>query len=290
MKNHGMRFGCQTYTWQMSIDKYRGKLESIASTVKAAGMEGLEPELCMLGDFAANPAGMRECLMKHGVELGALCLVCDWRGSKETPDELAKADSAIAMLKDYFPSAILALCQMPGEDRLNLRTRQVNAIACVNAIGRRAADSGVKAAFHPNSPAGSAFRVEEDYKILLDGLDSRFAAFAPDAGHIAKGGMDPVKLVKDHSAIIKHVHFKDMDETGRWVEMGRGAIDFHGIVAALEESGYKGWIMVEDESALAESDPDAATIFNGKYIASNFKRTNASGQESRRRTITGDRL
>jgi len=37
MKTGRIRFGCQTYTWQMSFEKYRGKIEHIIATVKASG-------------------------------------------------------------------------------------------------------------------------------------------------------------------------------------------------------------------------------------------------------------
>lgn len=266
MKNGKIRFGCQTYTWQMSFERFAGKIEHIASIVRKSGMKGLEPELCMLGGCASDPARLKALLDAQGVELGALCLVCDWRCEKESGEEREKADAAIRMLKEVFPAAVLALCQMPGKDRAELKARQRNAISCINEIGRRAAGAGIVAAFHPNSPAGSIFRVEEDYKTLLDGMDSRHLGFAPDAGHIAKGGMDPVKTIEGAIELVRHVHFKDMDASGAWVEMGRGVIDFPGIAKALKGAGYEGWIMVEDESALAERDPDAATLANGNYI------------------------
>jgi inosose dehydratase len=265
-----IRFGCQTYTWQMSFEKYRGRIEHIISTVAASGMKGLEPELCMLGAFASEPERLRDCLQENGVTLGALCLVCDWRGEQETAEELALANRTIAMLKTYFPGTALALCQMPGVDRENLAERQKNALACVNAVAARAQGEGILSAFHPNSPAGSVFRSEDDYKTLMDGFDAKVVGFAPDAGHIAKGGMDPVKVFRDYSAVVRHVHFKDMDVSGNWIEIGRGCIDFHGIYEVLRSSGYRGWIMIEDESTLAERDPDAATLWNGKYIRENF--------------------
>jgi inosose dehydratase len=271
MKKNSIRFGCQTYTWQMSFDKYRGKMEHIISAVKASGMTGLEPEVCMLGDFRSKPDRLRNCLDSHGIGLGALCIACDWRDDRETPEEFDQANVVIQMLSNYFPGSLLVLCQMPGEDRQNLAVRQKNALACVNAVGARAADSGVVAAFHPNSPPGSIFRVEEDYNIVFDGLDSEKVGFAPDAGHIAKGGMDPVKIFRDSIALIRHVHFKDMDQSGKWIEMGRGCIDFQGIYKILQDSNYDGWIMVEDESELAEKDPDLATLLNGKYVAEHFK-------------------
>jgi inosose dehydratase len=265
-----IRFGCQTYTWQMSFDKYKDKIEHIISIVSAAGMSGLEPELGMLGAFASQPERLRDCLNQAGVTLGALCLVCDWRGARETPEEIALADATIAMLAEFFPGTLLALCQMPGADRKNLAERQHHAVTCINAVATRAQAVGIRSAFHPNSPEGSIFRKEDDYEVLIDGLDPKVVGFAPDAGHIAKGGMDPVQVFRDYASIIRHVHFKDMDASGDWIEMGRGCIDFRGIHAVLKKSGYDGWIMIEDESKLAEHDPDAATLWNGKFVTENL--------------------
>lgn len=265
-----IRFGCQTYTWQMSFEKYRGKVEHIISTVHASGLGGLEPELCMLGDFADDPKRFQRVLQTHGVTLAALCLVCDWREPKESAEEATQANAVITLLRDHFPESILVLCQMPGSGRTNLPERQKNALACINAVGKRAHAAGLVAAFHPNSPEGSIFRIADDYQVLLAGLDTAYVGFAPDAGHIAKGGMNPVAVIGEAVSMVRHVHFKDMDADGNWVEMGRGVIDFRAIVEVLNQAGYRGWIMIEDESALAEVDPDAATLANGAYIAKNF--------------------
>jgi len=103
---------------------------------------------------------------------------------------------------------------MHGTDRSNLHQRQVNAIACIDAIAGRAADLGIECSFHPNSPAGSVFRIKEDYLVLLDSLDSRIVGFAPDAGHIAKGGMDAIEIFNTYRSLIKHIHFKDITTSG----------------------------------------------------------------------------
>jgi inosose dehydratase len=66
--------------------------------------------------------------------------------------------------------------------------------------------------------------------------------------------------------LIQHVHFKDMTAAGEWTAMGAGVIDFPRIVTRLRDTGYDGWIMVEEESAEAETDPDAATAQNGVYL------------------------
>jgi inosose dehydratase len=260
-----VRFGCQFYTWQMSGDRYVGRLPHILEVVRAAGFAGIEPETCMLGAYYEDPLALKEVLDQHGLQLGAITLVCDWAGPVETEEERREAERLLEYMAS-FPDTHLMLCQMPGQDRSNLRPRQQNAIACVNAAAARAADRGIASSFHPNSPPGSVFRVEEDYAILLDGLDSRVVGFAPDTGHIAKGGIDVIEVIETYRSRIAHVHFKDIAATGEWVAMGAGVIDFPRIVTMLRDGGYDGWIMIEEESKAAEADPDAATIQNGAYL------------------------
>ena len=155
---------------------------------------------------------------------------------------------------------------MPGENRSDLRQRQKNAIACINDIANRATDCNLATSFHPNSPPGSVFRTEEDYKILLDGMDTAALGLAPDSGHIINGGIDVYKLFSDCASLINHVHFKDITDTGQWTAMGKGITDFPRIVSTLRDSGFKGWIMVEEESHAAKIDPDQAAATNGDYL------------------------
>jgi inosose dehydratase len=260
-----IQFGCQFYTWQMSGDRYVGKLPHILSVVDQAGFAGIEPETCMLGAYYVDPLALKDALDQYGLQLGAITLVCDWAGPVETDKEKGEAERLFRYM-EAFPGTHLMLCQMPGQDRANLRQRQQNAIACVNAVATRAADRGIVSSFHPNSPPGSVFRVQEDYQILLNGLDGRVVGYAPDTGHIAKGGIDVMRLLKTYRSTIVHVHFKDITATGEWAAMGAGVIDFPRVVTMLRDTGYTGWIMIEEESEAAEREPDVATLQNGAYL------------------------
>jgi inosose dehydratase len=257
--------GCQFYTWQMSGQRYVGQLTHILNIVRAAGFSGIEPETLMLGSYYDDPKALEEIITQFGLKLGAITLVCDWSGPVETEAEKREAEYIFKYMQ-YFPDTHLVLCQMPGEDRSNLLQRQENAIACVNQVARQAADLGIKCSFHPNSPPGSVFRTKEDYQKLLDNLDSRVVGFAPDTGHIVKGGMDAAEIIQSYISTVKHIHFKDITASNQWTAMGKGTIGFPQIVKILKDYGYDGWIMIEEESALAEIDPDKATIQNGEYI------------------------
>lgn len=260
-----IKFGCQFYTWQMSGERYVGKLPHILKVVKAAGFAGIEPETCMLGAYYDHPPVLQDALAQHSLQLGAIAFACNWSGPGETEEERREAERVFSYVK-LFPDTHLVLVQLPGKDRCNLRQRQADLIACVNAIAARATDRGIACSFHPNSPPGSVFRIQEDYRVLLDGLDSRLIGFAPDTGHIVKGGIDVIEIFETYRPLINHIHFKDITALGEWTAMGAGIIDFPRIVAILRDTGYGGWIMVEEESPEAEMDPDAATIKNGEYL------------------------
>lgn len=259
-----IKLACETYTWQMPGEQYKGKLEHIMEVCANAGFRGIEPETSFM-QHLEDPILMKEALDKYQLELAVLCVVEDWLGPKENEEERARADKWIEFLS-HFPETILLTVQMPQQDRSNLRERQDNMIKCVNDFAQRATDKGITVSNHPNSPGGSVFRIESDYKILLDGLDQRYVGYCPDLGHIAKGGMDPLKIIQDYRSAINLVHYKDMYEDGRWAETGKGDIDFASVTKELVDTGYEGWIVMEDECDECITNPDGVTAKDGIYI------------------------
>ncbi len=247
----------------MPGEQYKGKLEHIMEVSSKAGFKGIEPDSSFLHHLS-DPALMKAALEKYSLELAVFCYVEDWRHTEETEAERKRAQEWIAFM-EHFPETLFLLVQMPGKDRADLQERQENLLSCVNAIARRAADKGITCSYHPNSPMGSVFRTEEDYKILLNGLDQKVIGYTPDLGHIAKGGMDPLSIVRQYHELVNCVHFKDMYADGKWAPMGEGIIDFVGTTNYLKSIDFNGWIVVEDECDKAITDPDAVAIADGVY-------------------------
>lgn len=264
-----IRLACETYSWEMASKSYKGELEHVMGVMQKAGFGGIEAETSFFGDLS-DPVKMKEALDHYQLELSALCHVEDWRNPNETAEEKANADRWIQFLK-YFPNTIYLLVQMPGQDRKHLKERQQNLLSCVNEVAKRAAAQGIECSYHPNSPKGSIYRTEEDYHILLDGLDSQYIGYTPDVGHIAKGGMDPLSICQQYRDRINLVHFKDMYADGRWAPTGAGIIDFASITKYLVESGYDGWIIMEDEDEACITDPDSVTLQDGVFIDQNIR-------------------
>jgi inosose dehydratase len=260
------RFSCQTYAWQMSGTRYAGQLPHFLRVAEAAGFQALEAEPIMLGGYGDIDAA-HSVIDTSELELSSVAFVAEWRGREESELEREQADHYIRFLQS-FPGARMVLVQAPGTDRQKLGERQANALRCINAVARRAVDAGVTATFHPNSPGGSVFRTREDYELLLEGLDPRVVNYTPDVGHIAKGGMDPLEVLRTYRDRIDHIHLKDFSREGAWARTGEGAIDFPGIVQYLHETGFEGWIVVEDESPSAVTDPDEVTMAGGRFVQS----------------------
>ncbi len=260
----GIKIACETYTWQMPGEQYKGKLEHIMKICSQAGFAGIEPESSFLKHLE-DPIKMKDVLEENNLELAVLCIVEDWLHAQETTEEKRQADKWISFL-GFFPETILLTVQMPGSDRDNLKMRQQNMISCVNDVSRRAAEMGIICSNHPNSPNGSVFRIESDYEILIDGLDEEATGYCPDLGHIAKGGMDPLEIVQRYRSKINLVHYKDMHNDGRWAATGAGSVDLEGTTSYLAASDYNGWIVMEDECDEAITDPDGLTLRDGLYI------------------------
>ena len=264
-----IKVACETYTWQMPGESYKGKLDHIMRVMNKAGFAGIEPDTSFFGDLS-DPIKMKDALQKHQLELVALCHVEDWINPKETEEERSRAEQWMEFMA-HFPETIYLLVQMPGKDRNDLIERQKNLLSCVNSIAERAADKGIVCSYHPNSPEGSIYRTKEDYKILLNGLNDKIIGYTPDVGHIAKVEMDPLSIIKEYRSLINLVHYKDMFVDGRWAQTGEGVIDIHGITKYLIDTNYEGWIIMEDECDEAITNPDGVTLEDGKYINSDIR-------------------
>lgn len=264
-----IEFGVHGSTWELDYDKEIDYLDDILDTIRDAGFVTVDIQYAMLGKYKNDPEALKEALDERGLKLGAFTVPFTWENDEETPEEIKRADFYIDYLTN-FQDVVLNLPARNGPNRDNLLKRQKQIINCANAVGKRAHDRGVVAAFHPASPVNSYFRIQSDYDVLFENLDTRYIGYTPDAGHIKAGGMEPYDVIKDNFDIVRHVHFKDCSDNFEWKKMGTGDIDFPKIVQYLQDNGYEGWIMVEEETPEVAEDPAKAVNDIGKYVEKNL--------------------
>lgn len=120
-----------------------------------------------------------------------------------------------------------------------------------------AAERGILIAIHNH--AGSAVETRED---LLRALDERPGTVAcPDTGHLLLYGSDPAVTIRELGERCRYIHLKDIDPAGVgsrkrggsvFCELGSGALDLGGVLAALDWIGYSGWLMVERDRRVSD--------------------------------------
>lgn len=128
------------------------------------------------------------------------------------------------------------------------------------------APAGVRVTFHPHT--ATWIEAPDEVAELAARLPGSGAGLCLDTGHHIVGGGDPVAALRELGDLVTHVHLKDVDpavlqrlrggeidgfaEAVRqriFTEPGHGMLDLRGVVGALAERAYDGWLMVEQDSS-----------------------------------------
>lgn len=129
-----------------------------------------------------------------------------------------------------------------------------------------AAPDDVRVAFHPHT--ATWIETPDEVDALAARLPGTGAGLCMDVGHYLVGGGDPVEAIRRHGSLVTHVHAKDVDgavlarlRAGEvagfagairerlFTELGNGVLDLDGVVSALDDIDFDGWIMVEQDSS-----------------------------------------
>jgi inosose dehydratase len=119
-------------------------------------------------------------------------------------------------------------------------------VSALNEICTAVSDQGVIAALHQHT--GTCIEYRDEVYAVLDAADTKVVKFGPDVGQLAKGGSDPVPVVKDHLSLIRHVHLKDWDGGPHWAQycpLGRGKVNIPAVLDLLEQAPEVKIVMVE---------------------------------------------
>lgn len=155
-----------------------------------------------------------------------------------------------------------------------------------NNLARRVREeAGIRTVIHQHM--GTLIETGDEVRRLLDMTDPSLLGVCLDTGHWTFGtGGDPAAAVRELRERIWHVHFKDCDpaviaasrenewdgltSTGQGVfcELGKGCVDFPGVLGALDEIGYDGWVVVEQDILPGMGTPRESARHNREYLRS----------------------
>jgi inosose dehydratase len=236
-----------------------GSIERAVSDIAAAGYAGIEMFDGNLFDYADRPEELQGLLSDAGLELASAYTGGNFIYSEILDEELVRVSRA-AKLAQLFGAGSLVV---GGGARRSSGTRPEDYQALGSALDQVcdiAEAHGLVACYHPHLTTIVESPDELDRLMPLTRM-----AFCPDTGHLAAGGGDPAALIRSYGNRLQHVHLKDVRlEPLEFVPLGQGTIDFSDVLAAVHESGYDGWLMVELDSY--PGDPAEAAQISKAYL------------------------
>jgi inosose dehydratase len=154
-----------------------------------------------------------------------------------------------------------------------------------NYVAQRVMDeTGLRTVFHHH--IGTWIETPAETQRLMEMTDPAILGLVFDTGHWKFGGGDEVAGVHQFKERIWHVHFKDHQPQvardsrlhewdgatsvghGIFSELGQGDVDFPAVLAALQQIGYDGWIVVEQDVLPGLGTPKASAQRNRDYLRS----------------------
>ncbi|MDR1224278.1 MAG: sugar phosphate isomerase/epimerase [Tannerella sp.] len=144
----------------------------------------------------------------------------------------------------------------------------------LNELGKIAKDAGLQIGLHPH--VNTIVETPGEIDLIMELTDPRFVAMVPDTGHIRLGGGNVVEIVRKYRDRLSYFHLKDSagkfnrpDFGANLRELGKGEVDFPGIMEILKQVGYTGWLNVEQDHTFMT--PLESATESMKYINSTLK-------------------
>jgi inosose dehydratase len=243
--------------------------ERVLDEIAEAGYEGTE-----LATNAPRDAGLlRHQLERRGLRLAGAFLALDFFSSP-MDSELEGAGLLARLLRDAGAGVLVAglaahpqrMASAGGSRQPATTGAQYQQIATgLERVGERCRQENIVLAFHNH--AGTFVETPEELEELCQRADPALVQLCLDVGHLVVGGGDPVQAIQRYGQRVAYIHLKDVDprvlerlrsgEGGfldglRWrvfCELGSGCLDLAGIVGALRQQGFEGWVVLEQDTS-----------------------------------------
>jgi inosose dehydratase len=255
---------CEVPGWGLQLPPDR-----VLAEMAGLGLEATE--LGPTGYLPTDPGALRELLAGHGLELvaGFVPVVLHDPAAREAT--LAAATASARTLASAGAEVFLSAVVTDADWAPRIRLDGAGWRHLVDMLARLddlAAEHGLVHALHPH--VGTLVETGEDVRRVLESSD---VGWCLDTGHLMIGGTDPTGFGDDAGERVRHVHLKDVraevaarlragevslveaTRQGLFCPLGQGDARVDDTLAALQRSGYDGWYVLEQDTALTGPEP-----------------------------------
>lgn len=255
---------CEVPGWgaMLPTDRVLGEMSGLGFTATELGAVGFLPD---------DPEELKEKLAEFGMTLlgGFTPVVLHDAAERKATIESATATARLFQ-KAGATKFVSSVVQDMGwsNPRPLSAAEQKHMAEMFRVIDDICGEHGIEQVLHPH--VQTLVETKDDIARVLDTCDVRFCL---DTGHMAFGGQDPVEFAKTAFERVGHVHLKDIrldmvapvlrrevslmaaTQAGVFTPLGQGDVDILGVVQTLESSGYRGWYVIEQDTAITGEFP-----------------------------------
>lgn len=220
-----------------------GSIEEAIHDLASAGYQGFELFDGDLMSYADRKDELRALMEETGLEMAGVYTGANLIYPDIVPEELWKIDRVCALSSEFGCENLVVGA---GARRSTGTTDEDYDLLGegLDEVTDVAAKHGLTAHYHPHLTTMVETPEELERVMSRSKID-----FCPDIAHLAAGGGDPVLAARKYADRIKYVHLKDFRaDPFAFLPLGQGEVDMAGVVAALNENGYNGWVTVELDS------------------------------------------
>lgn len=119
----------------------------------------------------------------------------------------------------------------------------------VPLVERFVREYGIPLAIHNHGPEDKSYPAPLDALKLIKDRDRRLG-LCMDVGHTVRAGADPVRTVAEVGDRLMDLHVKDLrsaTDKASQVEVGKGIVDYPGLIRALHQRNFAGHVALEYE-------------------------------------------
>ena len=236
-----------------------GDIRLAARELAEEGYQGMEVFDGNLTALKPEVVEVRRSWERNRLELVSVYVGANFIFEEVLDDELAKIRHSTSLAGEFGASHIV----FGGGARRASGVRDDDIAALARGLDRAAEivdDMGLTSSYHPH--LGTIVESPDELARLMPLTSVRFC---PDTGHLAAGGGDPAEEIRKYGDRLAHVHLKDINpDTGEFVPLGSGSLDFAEIIKALREQNYGDWLMVELDSY--EGEPREAAALSMAHL------------------------
>jgi inosose dehydratase len=250
---------CEVPGWGEMLPPTRvlPEMRSLGLSATELGAPGFLPE---------DADGVRATLGEHGMSLVGGFVPLVLHDASQRKDALERARQTAELFQSCgatrFVTAVVQDYDWSRPVPLDADGMKVLADGLAE-VDEVCAGYGLTQVLHPH--VDTVVETRADVELALEHTS---VLWCLDTGHLQIGGVDPVEFARSEGHRVGHVHLKDVHtpvaervldrevtlvqgvQQGLFRPLGTGDVAVDSVVTALEGSGYRGWYVLEQDTAL----------------------------------------